>query len=52
VGGGIKTQEAAVAALSAGADIIMIGNGVEENFNLLIKISKVINDYNSKLEVH
>ena len=52
VGGGIKTQESAVAALSAGADIIVIGNGVEEKLDLLIKISKVINDYNSKLEVH
>ena len=52
VGGGIKTQEAAVAALSAGADIIVIGNGVEEKLDLLIKISKVIYDYNSKLEVH
>ena len=52
VGGGIKTQEAAVAALSAGADIIVIGNGVEEKFDLLIMISEVINDYNSKLEIH
>jgi len=52
VGGGIKTQEAAGAALSAGADIIVIGNGVEEKLDLLIKISKVIYDYNSKLEVH
>jgi putative glycerol-1-phosphate prenyltransferase len=52
VGGGIKTQEAASAALSAGADIIVIGNGVEKKSDLLIKISKVIKDYNSKLEVH
>ncbi len=52
VGGGIKTQEAASAALSAGADIIVIGNGVEKKFDLLIKIAKVINDYNSKLKVH
>jgi len=41
VGGGIKTQEQALAAASAGADIIVTGNVVEEN-GIKRKVSQIV----------
>lgn len=51
VGGGINSKEKAFAALKAGADLIVIGNAIEENPELLTEISEVVLEYNEKLKV-
>ena len=50
VGGGINTPRKAITALEAGADMIVIGNALEENPNLLIEISDKVYDWNQSLE--
>ncbi len=51
VGGGINNRHKAAQALDAGADILVIGNGIEQNPELLTEIAELIYDYNSKLKV-
>ncbi len=48
VGGGINTTQKALAALEAGADMIVIGNALEKNPRLLIEISDKIYEWNQK----
>ncbi len=50
VGGGINTTQKALAALEAGADMIVIGNAIEKNPNLLIEISDKVYDWNRSVE--
>jgi phosphoglycerol geranylgeranyltransferase len=50
VGGGISSYEMADIALSAGADVIVVGNGIEQNPELLPEIAACINAFNSKVE--
>ncbi len=45
VGGGINSIKKAKNALSAGADVIVVGNGIEENVDLLREIAVTINSY-------
>jgi putative glycerol-1-phosphate prenyltransferase len=45
VGGGINSIKKAKNALSAGADVIVVGNGIEENINLLREIAMTIINY-------
>lgn len=52
IGGGINTVDKAAIALKAGADVIVIGNGIEKNPNLLIEVSDKINAFNNTLNVH
>jgi len=49
VGGGITTAQAAEDALQAGADVIVIGNGIEKDPNLLVEVSERISAYNKAL---
>lgn len=42
IGGGIKTEKEAKEKFEAGADIIVVGNGLEENLSLINSISKII----------
>jgi phosphoglycerol geranylgeranyltransferase len=49
VGGGINTPAKATEALEAGADIIVIGNALETNQDLLNELSKVIKNFNYTL---
>ncbi len=42
IGGGIRTAEQANECFQAGADIIVVGNAIEENNTLIEKISQVI----------
>ncbi|MEL7120469.1 MAG: geranylgeranylglyceryl/heptaprenylglyceryl phosphate synthase [Bacteroidota bacterium] len=42
VGGGIKSPKMAQAALTAGADMIVIGNAIEKDPKLILEIGKVI----------
>ncbi len=50
VGGGINTPQKAIAALEAGADMIVIGNALEKNPNLLIEISDKVYDWNLSVQ--
>lgn len=43
VGGGINTPQKAKNALSAGADVIVVGNGIEQNIDLLKEIALTVN---------
>ncbi len=49
VGGGICTTEDARKALSAGADVIVIGNAIEKDPDLLKEISRTVASYNMTL---
>ena len=46
VGGGINTLQKASKALAAGADIIVVGNAIEENPNFLYEVASLVNSYN------
>lgn len=50
VGGGINTSQKAITALEAGADLIVIGNALEKNPDLLIEISDKVYDWNQTIE--
>ena len=52
IGGGIDSVEKALTSLKAGADMLVVGNGIEENPNLLIEVSDAINNLNQELDVH
>ena len=45
VGGGINSIKKAKNALSAGADVIVVGNGIEENIDLLKEIAETVTGY-------
>jgi phosphoglycerol geranylgeranyltransferase len=47
VGGGIKSAEAANEAFNAGADIVVIGNKIEEDFDFLLDLKQI----NKKIRV-
>jgi putative glycerol-1-phosphate prenyltransferase len=52
VGGGINTSQKAITALEAGADLIVIGNALEKDPDLLIEISDKIYDWNQSIEAN
>lgn len=49
VGGGINTGEKAYDALNAGADLIVVGNGLEQNTDLLPELANVVASFNNRL---
>ena len=49
VGGGINSGRKAMAALEAGADLIVIGNALEKDASLLTEISDKVYDWNQSL---
>jgi putative glycerol-1-phosphate prenyltransferase len=52
VGGGINHPAKAKEALLAGADVIVIGNGVQKNLNLLTEVSELVQLTNETLNVN
>ncbi|MDH4090654.1 MAG: geranylgeranylglyceryl/heptaprenylglyceryl phosphate synthase [Cyclobacteriaceae bacterium] len=50
IGGGINTSQKVFSALEAGADMIVIGNALEKDPNLLIEISDRIYELNQSVE--
>ncbi len=48
VGGGINTVHLALQALQSGADMLILGNGIEDDPNLLIEVSERIHQLNEK----
>ncbi len=49
VGGGINSVEKARLALEAGADVIVVGNGIEKNPDLLPEIAQSVRSFNEKI---
>lgn len=49
VGGGINSGEKAYDALKAGADLIVVGNGIEQNPDLLPDLSAVVRAFNQSV---
>ena len=45
IGGGISSAEKAITNCKAGADIIVVGNAIEENKNLINEIAEAIHNY-------
>ncbi len=52
VGGGINTPEKALHALEAGADLIVTGNALEKNPDILNEISDKVYDWNQSIEAN
>jgi phosphoglycerol geranylgeranyltransferase len=46
IGGGINSSQKAQEALQAGADVIVVGNGIEERVNLLQEIAETVRVFN------
>jgi phosphoglycerol geranylgeranyltransferase len=46
VGGGLDTPQKAFNALSAGADLVVVGNGIEKRPGLLIEMAEMVNGLN------
>ena len=44
IGGGINSGEKAIANCKAGADIIVVGNAIEKNKNLITEIADAIHN--------
>ncbi|MVM32250.1 geranylgeranylglyceryl/heptaprenylglyceryl phosphate synthase [Spirosoma sp. HMF4905] len=49
VGGGINSGEKAYQALKAGADMIVVGNGIEQDPDLLPQLSTVVREFNQSV---
>ncbi|MCX6213464.1 geranylgeranylglyceryl/heptaprenylglyceryl phosphate synthase [Spirosoma sp.] len=49
VGGGITSGEKAYEALKAGADMIVVGNGVEQDPDLLPQLATVVREFNQSV---
>ena len=49
VGGGINSGEKAYQALKAGADLIVVGNGIEQDPDLLPQLSTVVREFNQSV---
>ncbi|MCU0416559.1 MAG: geranylgeranylglyceryl/heptaprenylglyceryl phosphate synthase [Cytophagaceae bacterium] len=46
VGGGLNTPDKAVDALQAGADVVVVGNSIEDDPSLMIEMAERIREYN------
>jgi phosphoglycerol geranylgeranyltransferase len=51
VGGGLNSLSKIDDALSAGADMVVIGNGIEKNPNLMVEVSEYFMRYNNSLNI-
>ncbi|MEK6481580.1 geranylgeranylglyceryl/heptaprenylglyceryl phosphate synthase [Catalinimonas sp. 4WD22] len=51
IGGGINNAHKAARAYEAGADTIVIGNGIEKNPELLVEIAELTARYNQQLKI-
>ncbi len=52
VGGGLNTIDKVENALSAGADTIVVGNGIEKSVDFLVETAQLVSRINKSLEVH
>lgn len=44
IGGGIRTTEKAISAAKAGADVIVVGNSIEQDFSLIAKMAAALHE--------
>jgi phosphoglycerol geranylgeranyltransferase len=51
VGGGLNTLSKIDDALSAGADMVVVGNGIEKNPDLMAEVCDYFNKYNDSLNI-
>lgn len=51
VGGGINTEQKVIDALEGGADVVVVGTGIEKNPDFLVRAADKVNAFNS-LNVH
>ena len=49
IGGGIKTPEKALANVQAGADMIVVGNAIENDPTLVAELSHAVHSMNTKV---
>jgi heptaprenylglyceryl phosphate synthase len=47
IGGGINSDEKAMKACKAGADVIVVGNAIENDVSLIESISKAVHSFNN-----
>lgn len=52
VGGGIRTPEKAFANVQAGADVVVVGNILEKDPNLLPEMAAAVHSWNESLQSH
>ena len=52
VGGGLDTAYKVKSALDAGADLVVIGNGLKKNLDWLAEVSDLVQFYNEALNVN
>ncbi|PWL30120.1 geranylgeranylglyceryl/heptaprenylglyceryl phosphate synthase [uncultured Roseivirga sp.] len=52
VGGGLNTKEKIKRAYEAGADVVVIGNGVQKNLDLMTEASDIVQVFNEALNVN
>ena len=52
VGGGLNSKEKVKRAFDAGADIVVIGNGVQKNLDLMTEASDIVQIFNETLNVN
>ncbi len=50
VGGGIRTPEKALANVKAGADVIVVGNAIEQNPQLILEMAEAVHSVTSLVE--
>jgi len=51
VGGGIRTPEKALANVKAGADVVVVGNAIEKDPQLIIEMAEAVHSMNAELKV-
>lgn len=52
IGGGIDSPGKAMDAYDAGADLVVIGNAIEKNPDLMIEVLEKVYDFNNSLNIH
>ncbi|MEM7550696.1 MAG: geranylgeranylglyceryl/heptaprenylglyceryl phosphate synthase [Bacteroidota bacterium] len=52
IGGGIDSAEKAKSSFISGADLLVIGNGIQHNMNLLKEVCELKNTMNKELNIH
>ncbi|MCX2744850.1 geranylgeranylglyceryl/heptaprenylglyceryl phosphate synthase [Mangrovivirga sp. M17] len=52
VGGGITNKEKALQCIESGADVVVVGNGIEKNPGLMTEVANIVERYNQSLNVH
>jgi putative glycerol-1-phosphate prenyltransferase len=52
VGGGIDNLAKVSDAIKAGADLLVVGNGIEKNPGFITEVSEYVRNWNGSLKIH